>query len=88
MVCVPVANPSGTLRVGMFGTGTIGVGRHDRRGPARERAGGEQRGPLGQTVIGGVITSSILTLVVVPVVYTVLEDWAHSLRRVFRRKGK
>ncbi|MDE1011413.1 MAG: efflux RND transporter permease subunit, partial [Paraburkholderia fungorum] len=28
--------------------------------------GGEQRGPLGQTVIGGVITSSILTLVVVP----------------------
>jgi hypothetical protein len=83
MVCVPVANPSGTLRVGMFGTGTI-----DRRGPARERAGGEQRGPLGQTVIGGVITSSILTLVVVPVVYTVLEDWAHSLRRVFRRKGK
>jgi HAE1 family hydrophobic/amphiphilic exporter-1 len=35
-----------------------------------------------------VITSSILTLVVVPVVYTVLEDWADRLRRVFRRKGK
>jgi multidrug efflux pump subunit AcrA (membrane-fusion protein) len=41
--------------------------------------GGEQRGPLGQTVIGGVITSSLLTLVVVPVVYTVLEDWADWL---------
>ena len=48
--------------------------------------GGEQRGPLGQTVIGGVITSSILTLVVVPVVYTVLEDWADWLRRQFGRK--
>ena len=44
--------------------------------------GGEQRGPLGQTVIGGVITSSILTLVV----YTVLEDWADWLRRQFGRK--
>jgi hypothetical protein len=48
--------------------------------------GGEQRGPLGQTVIGGVITSSILTLVVVPVVYTMLEDWADLLRRKFGRK--
>jgi HAE1 family hydrophobic/amphiphilic exporter-1 len=34
-----------------------------------------------------VITSSILTLVVVPVVYTVLEDWADWLRRKFRRKA-
>ncbi|MGZ7140775.1 efflux RND transporter permease subunit, partial [Streptococcus pyogenes] len=31
--------------------------------------GSEQRGPMGQAVIGGVITSSLLTLVVVPVVY-------------------
>jgi HAE1 family hydrophobic/amphiphilic exporter-1 len=30
--------------------------------------GGEQRAPMGQAVIGGVITSSLLTLVVVPVV--------------------
>ena len=50
--------------------------------------GSEQRAPIGQTVIGGVITSSLLTLVVVPVVYTVLEDWADWLRRVFRRKGR
>lgn len=36
--------------------------------------GSEQRAPLGQSVIGGVITSSILTLVVVPVIYSWLDD--------------
>ncbi|MBL8383070.1 MAG: efflux RND transporter permease subunit [Burkholderiales bacterium] len=43
--------------------------------------GSEQRAPMGQAVIGGVITSSILTLVVVPVVYTVLDDIAARFRR-------
>ncbi len=38
--------------------------------------GSEQRSPLGQAVIGGVITSSLLTLVVVPVIYTYLDDLA------------
>ncbi|MGN5480609.1 efflux RND transporter permease subunit [Cupriavidus basilensis] len=37
--------------------------------------GAEQRAPMGQTVIGGIITSSILTLVVVPVIYTYLDDF-------------
>jgi HAE1 family hydrophobic/amphiphilic exporter-1 len=36
--------------------------------------GGEQRAPMGQAVIGGVITSGLLTLVVVPVIYTYLDD--------------
>ncbi len=36
--------------------------------------GSEQRAPMGQAVIGGVITSSVLTLVVVPVVYCYLDD--------------
>jgi HAE1 family hydrophobic/amphiphilic exporter-1 len=36
--------------------------------------GSEQRAPMGQAVIGGTITSSILTLVVVPVIYTYLDD--------------
>ncbi|MGH8778902.1 efflux RND transporter permease subunit [Paraburkholderia sp.] len=49
--------------------------------------GGEQRGPLGQTVIGGVITSSLLTLVVVPVVYAVLDDWAGWVRRKWGKRG-
>jgi HAE1 family hydrophobic/amphiphilic exporter-1 len=37
---------------------------------------------MGQAVIGGVITSSLLTLVVVPVVYCYLDDLAAWLRRV------
>ncbi len=43
--------------------------------------GSEQRAPMGQAVIGGVITSSLLTLVVVPVVYCYLDDFAAWLRR-------
>jgi HAE1 family hydrophobic/amphiphilic exporter-1 len=44
--------------------------------------GSEMRAPMGQAVIGGVITSSLLTLVVVPVVYCYMDDlaqWAHRL---------
>jgi hydrophobic/amphiphilic exporter-1 (mainly G- bacteria), HAE1 family len=37
---------------------------------------------MGQAVIGGVITSSLLTLVVVPVIYVYLDDLARwALRR-------
>jgi HAE1 family hydrophobic/amphiphilic exporter-1 len=43
--------------------------------------GSEQRAPMGQAVIGGVITSSLLTLVVVPVVYGYLDDFAAWVRR-------
>ena len=43
--------------------------------------GAEQRAPMGQAVIGGVITSSLLTLVVVPVVYCYLDDLAQWIRR-------
>jgi HAE1 family hydrophobic/amphiphilic exporter-1 len=43
--------------------------------------GSEQRAPMGQAVIGGVITSSLLTLVVVPVVYCYLDDFANWIRR-------
>ncbi|MBK8666453.1 MAG: efflux RND transporter permease subunit [Burkholderiales bacterium] len=47
--------------------------------------GAEQRAPMGQAVIGGVITSSLLTLVVVPVVYCYLDDLAEWLKRKFRK---
>ena len=47
--------------------------------------GSETRAPMGQAVIGGVITSSLLTLVVVPVVYCWLDDLANWARRGFRR---
>ena len=46
--------------------------------------GSEQRAPMGQAVIGGVVTSSLLTLVVVPVIYGYLDDlatWIKTLRR-------
>ncbi|MFM2240560.1 MAG: hypothetical protein RJA69_1934, partial [Pseudomonadota bacterium] len=43
--------------------------------------GSEQRAPMGQAVIGGVITSSLLTLVVVPVVYCYLDDLACWFKR-------
>ena len=49
--------------------------------------GAEQRAPMGQAVIGGVITSSLLTLVVVPVVYCYLDDLANWLRRRPRAAG-
>ena len=48
--------------------------------------GSEQRAPMGQAVIGGVITSSLLTLVVVPVVYCYLDDLATWLLRLVRAK--
>ena len=43
--------------------------------------GSEQRSPMGQAVIGGIITSSLLTLVVVPVIYTYLDDLGHWFKR-------
>jgi len=45
--------------------------------------GSEQRAPMGQAVIGGVITSSLLTLVVVPVIYCYLDDLATWARAKF-----
>jgi HAE1 family hydrophobic/amphiphilic exporter-1 len=45
--------------------------------------GSEQRAPMGQAVIGGVITSSLLTLVVVPVTYCYLDDLAQWFKRIF-----
>jgi HAE1 family hydrophobic/amphiphilic exporter-1 len=43
--------------------------------------GSEQRAPMGQAVIGGVITSSLLTLVVVPVIYCYLDDLGEWCKR-------
>ena len=44
-------------------------------------AGAESRRPMGVAVVGGMITSTFLTLFVIPVVYTVLSDIAGKLRR-------
>jgi HAE1 family hydrophobic/amphiphilic exporter-1 len=50
--------------------------------------GSEQRAPMGQAVIGGVITSSILTLVVVPVMYCYMDDLSEFLKRLWSGKQK
>jgi HAE1 family hydrophobic/amphiphilic exporter-1 len=42
-------------------------------------AGSEMRAPMARAVIGGLITSTLLTLIVVPVVYTYLDDWGAKL---------
>ncbi len=43
--------------------------------------GAEMRAPLGRAVIGGLITSTILTLLVVPVVYALFDDFALFIHR-------
>jgi len=42
--------------------------------------GGEMRAPMARAVIGGLVTSTFLTLLVVPVVYTVLDDFGNWAR--------
>jgi HAE1 family hydrophobic/amphiphilic exporter-1 len=50
--------------------------------------GSEQRAPMGQAVIGGVITSSLLTLVVVPLTYCYMDDLAQWFKRRFTRNNR
>jgi len=37
--------------------------------------GADFRAPLGRAIIGGVITSTVLTLLVIPTIYEILDDW-------------
>ena len=47
--------------------------------------GGEQSAPMAHAVIGGVITSTLLTLVVVPVIFTYLDDFKNFMLRQVRK---
>ena len=47
-------------------------------------AGSELRQPMGVTVIGGVITSTVLTLVAVPVAYSLIDDAGRWVARRLR----
>ncbi|MBI4312842.1 MAG: efflux RND transporter permease subunit, partial [Chloroflexi bacterium] len=49
-------------------------------------AGAESRSPLAVVIIGGVLSSMFLTLVVVPVVYTLLEDLPGLVRNMAGRR--
>jgi HAE1 family hydrophobic/amphiphilic exporter-1 len=44
--------------------------------------GAELRAPMAQAIIGGMITSTLLTLIIVPIIYTILDD----IRMLFSRK--
>jgi len=47
--------------------------------------GADFRAPLGRAVIGGVIASTILTLLVIPTVYEIFDEWREWLFSKFRR---
>jgi len=50
-------------------------------------AGGESRRPLGLVVVGGMLFSTFLTLVIVPVVYTLLARFTKSKENVIEAKS-
>jgi HAE1 family hydrophobic/amphiphilic exporter-1 len=45
--------------------------------------GAQFRAPLGMAIIGGVLTSTLLTLLVIPTFYEVMDEWRHALARRF-----
>jgi HAE1 family hydrophobic/amphiphilic exporter-1 len=45
--------------------------------------GAQFRAPLGMAIIGGVITSTLLTLLVIPTFYEVMDEWRRALARRF-----
>lgn len=48
--------------------------------------GAEAQAPMGRAVIGGIITSTLLTLLVVPIAYTYLDQWGARAKRFFSAK--
>jgi HAE1 family hydrophobic/amphiphilic exporter-1 len=49
-------------------------------------AGAEMRAPMARAVVGGLLTSTLLTLLVVPVMYTVMDDFGGWVKRKWRGK--
>jgi HAE1 family hydrophobic/amphiphilic exporter-1 len=60
----------------VFGMVPVAIGHGD---------GGETRAPMGVAVIGGLLTSTVLTLIVVPVVYTFMEWISQTFAKLFAR---
>ena len=44
--------------------------------------GAESRAPMGTCVVGGMVTSTLLTLIVIPVIYSLLDDFGMWLKRL------
>ena len=51
-------------------------------------AGAEMRAPMARAVVGGLITSTFLTLLVVPVMYSVLDDFGSWVRSQWKGKPR
>jgi HAE1 family hydrophobic/amphiphilic exporter-1 len=47
--------------------------------------GADFRAPLGRAIIGGVVTSTLLTLLVIPTFYDILAGWRDAMRRLVGR---
>jgi len=48
--------------------------------------GADWRAPLGRAVIGGTLTSTLLTLLVIPTVYEILDEWKERVLSFFGRR--
>lgn len=48
--------------------------------------GGEARSPMGVAVVGGMTTSTFLTLVIIPVVYSLLDDLVIKIKDMFEKR--
>jgi HAE1 family hydrophobic/amphiphilic exporter-1 len=49
-------------------------------------AGGEIRAGMGRATFGGMFASTLLTLFVVPVAYTLIDDFQKGIKRIFRMR--
>ena len=45
-------------------------------------SGAESRAPMGTATVGGMVTSTLLTLVIIPVVYSLMDDVSRITRRL------
>ncbi len=50
-------------------------------------AGAELRTPMATTIMGGLVTSTVLSLIVIPVFYAVMDDFRQGVLKRLGRKG-
>src|SRR5262249_23005878 len=72
----PILMTTGATLLGMFPL-ALGIGK-----------GSETQAPMATAVMGGLTTSTMLTLLVIPVVYSLLDDLITSLRNRFAPQWK